>query len=197
MHLGPHAAEVLARAGYCVVGFDSQEYLSAFTSGSTSLKPEEVPADFRALIEYTARRSNGLRPILVGVSEGAGLSVLAATEPRTKAAIRGVIGLGLPNLNELAWRWRDAIIYITKGVPNEPTFSVWAIIDQVSPTPLAALHSTGDEVVPEAEIHRMMEKAKEPKRLWIITASNHRFSGNEKEFDARLIDAMAWVKAQK
>lgn len=48
-----------------------------------------------------------------------------------------------------------------------------------------------------AEIQRLMGKAKEPKRLWVIKASNHRFSGNEKEFDARLIAAMAWVKAQK
>ena len=197
MHLGPHAAEVLARAGCFVVGVDSKEYLSAFTSGSFTLRQEDVPGDFRAFAEYAARRSNGSRPVLVGVSEGAGLSVLAATDPRTRAAIRGVIALGLPDINELGWRWRDAIIYITKGVPDEPTFSVGAIIDKVSPMPLAALHSTSDEFVPVAEIQRMMAKAKEPKRLWIITASNHRFGGNEKEFGARLIDAMAWVKAQK
>jgi dienelactone hydrolase len=197
IHLGPYAAEVLARAGYFVVGVNSKEYLSVFTSGATTVKPEDVPGDFRAFAEYAARRSNGSRPILVGVSEGAGLSVLAAADPGTKTAIRGVIGLGLPDINELGWRWRDAIIYVTKGVPNEPTFSVGAIIDQVSPTPLAALHSTGDEFFPVGDLQRMMDKAKEPKRLWIIAASNHRFGGNEREFDARLLDAINWVKAQK
>jgi hypothetical protein len=39
------------------------------------------------------------RPILVGVSEGAGLSVIATTDPRTNAAIRGIVGVGLPDLN--------------------------------------------------------------------------------------------------
>ncbi len=197
VHLGPHAAEVLARAGYSVVGVDSKEYLSAFTSGSTTLRPEDVPGDFRAFAEYALRRSNGSRPTLVGVSEGAGLSVLAATDPRTKAALRGVIALGLPDINELGWRWRDSIIYLTKKVPNEPTFSVGAIIAKVSPLPLAALHSTSDEFVPVAEIQRLLEKAREPKQLWMIKATNHRFGGNEKEFDARLVEAMSWVKAQK
>lgn len=197
MHLGPRAAEVLARAGYSVVGVDSKEYLSAFTSGSTTLRAEDVPGDFVAFAQYAAQRANHARVVLVGVSEGAGLSVLAAADPRTKAAVCGVIGLGLPDINELGWRWRDAMIYITKGVPNEPTFSVGAIIDKVSPMPLAALHSTADEFVPVADIQRMMDKAKAPKRLWIITASNHRFSGNEQEFDRRLLEAIGWVKGQK
>jgi alpha-beta hydrolase superfamily lysophospholipase len=197
LHLGPHAAEVLGRAGYFVVGVDSKEYLSLFTSGSKTLRPEEVPGDFRALAQYAAQQSNRSRAFLVGVSEGAGLSVLAASDSRTRAAVRGVIALGLPDINELAWRWRDSIIYLTKQVPDEPTFSVGAIIDKVSPMPLAALHSTADEFVPIAEIQRLMQKAKEPKQLWIIRASNHRFSGNEKEFDARLIEAMTWVRAQK
>jgi hypothetical protein len=40
-----------------------------------------------------------------------------------------------------------------------------------------------------------MGRAKEPKRLWVITASNHRFSGAEGEFDRRLLEAVDWVKA--
>ena len=42
----------------------------------------------------------------MGVSEGAGLSVLAATDPLTKTETLGVVGLGLPDLNELGWRWK-------------------------------------------------------------------------------------------
>jgi alpha-beta hydrolase superfamily lysophospholipase len=197
VHLGPHAADVLARGGYFVVGVDSKEYLSAFTSGATTLRQADVPGDFQRFAGYASQRSNGLRPILVGVSEGAGLSVLAAADPGTRSAIRGVVALGLPDINELGWRWRDSIIYLTKGVPNEPTFRVGDVIDKVSPLPLAALHATSDEFVPVAEIQRLMDKAREPKQLSIIKASDHRFSDNEKEFDVRLIAAMAWVKAQK
>jgi len=194
IHLAPHVADVLARAGYFVVGIDSREYLSAFTSGRQAVAPADEPADFRAFIAVAARNTHA-KPILVGVSEGAGLSVLAATDPATKAAIAGVVALGLPDLNELGWRWKDAIIYVTKGVPDEPTFSVASLISRVAPVPLAAIHSTGDEFVAVAVIRRMMDLAKEPKSLAVIPASNHRFSGNEKAFDFRLIEALNWIRS--
>ena len=194
IHLGPHVAETLAKNGFFVVGVDVKAYLESFTSGSTTLRPEDEPRDYAALAAYAAKGSR-LKPILIGVSEGAGLSVLAATDPATKAAIGGVIGLGLPNLNELGWRWRDSLIYLTHGVPKEPTFSTQAIVERIAPTPLAAIHSTQDEFVPLAEAQRIVESAREPKRLWIIKAADHRFSDNLTEFDQRLLDAIAWVRS--
>ena len=195
IHLAPHVAQVLARSGYFVVGFDSKEYLSAFTSGSQALNPADEPGDVRTFIALAAG-SGRARPILIGVSEGAGLAVLAAADPETKAAIVGVLALGLPDTNELGWRWKDALIYWTKGVPDEPTFSVADIIDRVAPVPLAAIHSTADEFVPGPVITRLMARAQEPKRLWFVEASNHRFSGNEATFDLRLIEACHWIRSQ-
>jgi fermentation-respiration switch protein FrsA (DUF1100 family) len=192
MHLGPHVAEVLAAHGFFVVGFDAKAYLSSFTSGKTTVRSEDEPGDYKVLAEFAARGSS-LRAVLVGVSEGAGLSVLAATDAATKAVISGVVGLGLPDLNELGWRWTDASIYFTHGNPNEPMFSAAKVIDHVSPLPLAAIHSTQDEFVPLDEIKRVMAAAREPKQLWIVKASNHRFSDNLAEFDRRLLEAMSWV----
>ncbi len=192
MHLGPHVAEVLAAHGYFVVGFDSRAYLSSFTSGKATLKPEDEPGDYRVLADFAARGANQ-RPVLVGVSEGAGLSVLAATDATTKSVIAGVIGLGLPDKNELGWRWSDAAIYFTHANADEPLFSVAKVIDHVSPLPMAAIHSTQDEFVSLDEIKRVMAAAREPKQLWIVKASNHRFSDNLAEFDRRLLEAMSWV----
>jgi fermentation-respiration switch protein FrsA (DUF1100 family) len=147
------------------------------------------------LADFAARGSRQ-KPILIGVSEGAGLSVLAATDPATKAAIGGVLGLGLPDLNELGWRWKDALIYVTHGVPHEPTFSTATLASQVAPTPLAAIHSTQDEFVPLTEAQRVLAGAREPKRLWVVRASDHRFSDNLAEFDQRLLEALAWIAQQ-
>ena len=194
IHLAPHVAEALARAGYFVVGIDSREYLSAFTSGRQVVNPADEPGDYRTFAALAAGSGRG-KPILVGISEGAGLSVLAATDAATKRAIAGVVALGLPDVNELGWRWNDAIIYITKGIPDEPTFSIAGIIDRVAPVPLAAIHSTGDEFVPVPVIQRMMARAQEPKKLWFVEASNHRFSGNEIGFDLRLIEACDWIRS--
>jgi len=193
IHLGPHVAEVLAAQGCFVVGVDSRAYLSSFTTRAGTLQTSDEPGDYAILAEYAARGGSA-KPILVGVSLGAGLSVLAATDPQTKASISGVVGLGLPDHNELAWRWKDAVIYLTHGVPNEPTFSASAIIDRVSPVPLAMIHATGDEFVAVADAKLLIDRAKEPKRLWIVDASNHRFSNNLAEFDRRLLDAVAWVR---
>lgn len=195
IHLGPHVAEALAARGFFVVGFDVKAYLESFTSGKSTLRPEDEPSDYQVLVDYASRGSTQ-RPILIGVSEGAGLSVLAATDPRTKSAISGVIGLGLPNLNELGWRWKDSLIYLTHSVPNEPTFSAAAIVERVSPVPIAAIHSTSDEFVPLSEVQSVLDAAKPPKRLWIVKASDHRFSDNLPEFDLRLTEAIEWVRSR-
>ena len=193
IHLGPHVAEVLASKGFFVVGFDVRAYLESFTSGETAtLRMEDEPGDYRTLIDFAVRDS-GRKAILVGVSEGAGLSVLAATDPANKQAIAGVIGLGLSDITELGWRWRDMVIYVTHATPREPTFSVKAVVDRMAPLPLAAIHSTGDEYVPLAEVEQAISCAREPKRLWTITAANHRFSGNVEELDRTLFEAIAWI----
>ena len=193
IHLAPHVAEFLAAKGYFVVGFDVRGYLAGFTTGRDTLRPSEEPGDYRILAGFAAA-ATAKKPVLIGISEGAGLSVLAATDPQTKAAIAGVIALGLPDLNELGWRWKDSLIYLTHGVPNEPTFSSASIVGLVAPVPLAAIHSTRDEFIGVSEVQRILGNAAEPKKLWIVRASDHRFSDNLTEFDRRLLDAIEWIR---
>jgi alpha-beta hydrolase superfamily lysophospholipase len=192
IHLAPHVAELLARRGFFVLGFDTKAYLASFTSGERTLRADEEPGDFRVLTQL-ARVRTGQKAILVGVSEGAGLSVLAATDPQTKQDLIGVVGLGLPDMNELGWRWKDAIIYLTHRPPDEPSFSAAAAAGRVAPLPLAAIHSTHDEFVPAGEVQHVMQNAGEPKRLWMIEAADHRFSDNLGELDRRLVEAIGWV----
>jgi alpha-beta hydrolase superfamily lysophospholipase len=196
IHLGPQVAEALAARGYFVIGFDTRTYLGSFTSHASTLRPEDVAADYRELVRYAARGSP-TRPLLVGISEGAGLSVLAAANDATKSLISGVIAIGLPDRNELGWRWKDAWIYVTHGVPNEPTFSSAAFVGRVSPLPLAVIHSTRDEFVPAAQIQSMMDRAADPKRLWMIEAADHRFSNNLVELNRRLLQAIDWVMSRR
>ena len=192
-HLGPHVAELLAARGFFVVGFDVKAYLTGFTADAATLRRADEPGDYKTLATF-ASAATGRKPVLIGVSEGAGLSVLAATDPQTKAVIAGVVALGLTDLNELGWRWKDSLIYLTHHVPNEPTFSAAAMIAAVAPLPLALVQSTHDEFAPLADTRRMFERASAPKRLWIVEAANHRFSNNLPEFDARLMEAIEWIQ---
>lgn len=193
IHLAPHISELLATHGFAVFGFDVKAYLSSFTSGSATLTAAEVPADYRTVIEKV-RGVSVERPILIGVSVGGGLSVLAATSPATKAEISGIVGVGLPDVNELAWRWKDAITYVTHKLPDEPTFSVRAALSQIGPIPIADIHSTHDEYVPLADAQLTLAGAANPKRLWIVEASDHRFSNNLSEFDRSLLEAIEWIQ---
>ena len=192
VHLAPHVAAALAARGYFVIGFDSKAYLESFTSARDTLHPGDVPGDFGALVSFASAGARQ-RPILAGVSEGAGLAVLAAGDPAVKRQIDGVLCLGLPDINELGWRWKDDVIYVTHGVPNEPTFSSASVIAKVAPLPLADVHSSRDEFAPVAEIERVMQAASEPKRLWIVDAADHRFSDNARDCDRRLFEAIDWL----
>jgi alpha-beta hydrolase superfamily lysophospholipase len=192
VHLGPHIAQVLAARGFFVVGVDSKEYLSKFTVETRTLAPSDVPGDFRVFVDF-ASSGAAERPVLVGVSEGAGLAVLAASNEDLRGRLRGVIGVGLPDVAELGWRWRDNAIYFTHKTPNEPVFSTAEVIAGVSPLPMAAIHSTRDEFVPLESVKTVMTRAKEPKRLWVIDAADHGFSDKRPEFDARLLEALGWI----
>jgi alpha-beta hydrolase superfamily lysophospholipase len=202
IHLGPHVAAALAAKGFFVVGFDTKAYLESFTSASTTVRLEDVPDDYRTLADYAAAppdqrfqsRPSRPKPILIGVSEGAGLSALAATDPKTRLVISGVIALGLPKVNELGWRWKDSLIYVTHQVPNEPTFTSASVVGRLESMPFAVIQSTGDEFVSVPEIRNLLESAQEPKALWIVKAADHRFSGNLVEFHQRLLEAIDWVR---
>jgi Bacterial virulence protein (VirJ) len=193
IHLGPHVAETLAAHGSFVIGFDVKSYLEGFTSSHGALRPEDVAGDYQLLIAAAARGASK-KPVLIGVSEGAGLSILAAGDPRIHAAAAGVLGIGVPPTSELGWRWRDAIIYVTHGVPNEPTFSTDPIIGKVAPLPLASIFSTHDEFITADEARQLVAHAADPKKLWLVSAADHRFSDNLVEFDARLLEALGWVR---
>ncbi len=188
-----HVAELLSANGYYVVGFNSKSYLASFTSKDSTLKPENVPDDYGTLIAMI-RKSTSAKPILAGISEGAGLSALAATHSDIKVAIQGVLALGLPDQNELGWKWQDFTIWITKKAPSEPSFMVEDIIDKVSPLPLAEIHSTHDEFLPLDKAKALFSKAGEPKKMWVIESSNHRFSENRPELDRRILEAMKWIR---
>ena len=194
IHLAPHVAELLAQCGFRVIGFDSRAYLSSFTSSTGVLSQQDVIDDYATLIQFAERRGRRA-PLLIGVSEGAGLSVLAGTGTAIKPRIAGIVGVGLGDLNELGWRWTDTAIYFTHRVPHEPLFSVRSLVERLAPLPLALVHSLHDEYAPSSDADLIVHAAKGPARLWSINATNHRFSGNIAEFDRRLIEAIEWVNA--
>jgi alpha-beta hydrolase superfamily lysophospholipase len=192
--LAESMAEDLSAQGYTVVGINVRQYLAAFTSGRSHVEPTQVPADYRFMVD-TLKQSRRLDPpiIMSGVSEGAALAVLAASDPANHGWIAGVITMGLPPTAELAWRWSDAGAWITKHDANEPSFAPKDVIASVSPVPLCMIQSTKDEYVPQVEWERLLSIAREPKKQILIDASNHRFTDKRPELGAAYTASLAWI----
>ena len=190
-------AEFLSDAGYLVVGVNVREYLGAFTTRSGGhLVTADVQADYAALGEFLRVRSLLQPPVIVsGVSEGAGLAVLAASTPASHAWIRGVITMGLPAGIELAWRWSDFTSWITKRDSGEPSFAAKDYLPAISPLPLYMIQSTRDEYVTERDYRQLEAAAGPPKKLALIDAANHRFTDKIQELRAGYLAALAWIRS--
>jgi fermentation-respiration switch protein FrsA (DUF1100 family) len=190
-------AEFLSADGYIVAGVNVRQYLSAFTAGSNHLQPADVPRDYDAIAAYLRGRQLLISPVILsGVSEGAALSVLAASSPSNHAWIKGVITMGLPRSAEIAWRWSDFTSWISKRDTSEPSFAPRDYIGAISPVPLAMIQSRKDEYVPEADYRSLEASARPPKKLTLIDASNHRFTDRIPELRREFLGALAWIAAE-
>ena len=187
-------AEEFSAQGYLVAGLNTRQYLSSFTSGRSHLETTDEPADYKLIADYLSARGQLVHPVIVsGVSEGAALAVLAASDAKNHAWIDGVITMGLPASAELAWRWTDAASWITKRDASEPSFAPADVIARVSPLPLYMIQSTKDEYVPKAEWELLFATAREPKKQILIDASNHRFTDKRPELGAAYTAGLTWI----
>ena len=58
------------------------------------------------------------------------------------------------------------------------------------------LQSTRDEYVTRADWQRLFEAAREPKKLVLIDAANHRFTDRRDDLRREYMSALAWIASQ-
>lgn len=187
-------AEELSARGYLVVGLNVRHYLAAFTSGKEHLEPADVAADYRLFADAARQKfAAGPRVVVAGVSEGAALAVLAASDPKNRAWIAGVITLGLPATAELAWHWSDLWAAAMKKDAAEPSFKVADYLPRIAPVPLCMIQSKKDEYVPPSDYEKFRVLAGRPSQLVLIDASNHRFTDRRPELSRAVADGLEWI----
>lgn len=184
-------AKQLQAAGYDVYGLDTRRYLQSFTE-SGGLKTSDISGDFRQIVDWIRQGSS--KPILfVGWSEGAGLALVAASDPHNKEQFSGVVAIGMTEDNILAWRWSDTWAEIEKKLPKEPTFPSSEFVALVAPLPLFVICSAHDEYVTLEATRSLFARAREPKKLVIIEAKDHNYGGNTGEFFQTLKQSLTWI----
>ncbi len=190
------AAEFLLSQGYIVAGVNVRRYLSDFTSGSDHVTVDQIGQDYRTFAQYLKSRQLLRDPVVLsGVSEGAALAVAAGAASANHDWVDGVLTMGLPPTAELAWRWSDFSGWITKKDLNEPSFAPAEVIGAIAPKPLWMVQSVKDEYVTEGDYRRFEAVARDPKRLVLIDASNHRFTDRIPELQRQLLAGLAWIAA--
>lgn len=187
-------AENLASSGHDLYGLDTRRYLQSFT-GSSVLKPAEIASDFRQIAGWI-RHGGSERVLLMGWSEGAGLSLAAAADPTNKDIFEGLIAIGATEQNILAWHWSDVMAELRNGLPKEPTFASVDYVGKVAPLPLFMIASSSDEYVSLDATRKLFSAARDPKRIVVIEARDHKYGGAAGEFFRTLPDALQWVAEQ-
>jgi type IV secretory pathway VirJ component len=187
-------AEELSAQGYLVIGLNARQYLAGFTSGKEHLHTKDVPADYRVFADRLKERQLLVRPVVLsGVSEGAALAVLAASDRANHGWIDGVVTLGLPVTAELAWHWADLWASAMKRDADEPSFAIADVLPGVSPVPLCMIQSRKDEYVAPADYEKLSAIARDPKQLVLIDASNHRFTDRRPELRKAFAAGLEWI----
>jgi pimeloyl-ACP methyl ester carboxylesterase len=184
-------AREISQSGFDVYGWDVRKYLSGFTSDRATLSEAEVRDDV-----LTICRQIGGQVLLVGWSQGAAMSVLAAPGA-PPAAVRGVLAVGLPASGVLGWRLRDDLTYVTKREPDEPKFQTSRYVSLLNSVPFCLIQAEMDEYTPSAISEQLFSSVTAPKQKYRIAGSKHSFRGHEQEFYGRLREALEWLVSRQ
>ena len=187
-------SERLAKWGYDTYCFDTPRYLESFT-GRTVLNTTEIASDFNQIVRWI-EANNYNRVLLVGWSEGAGLGLAAAANGANQEIFEGLLAIGTPEENILAWHWKDIAAAFAKTVPHEPTFKSANFMAGVSPLPVFMIASTSNEYVTQEATSKLFAVSREPKSLVTVTARDHKYSGNMDGFFRALQEGMRWIELQ-
>lgn len=179
--------------GYPVAGFDAHDYVKHL-GRSESTTPGRLANDYGAIIS-TAREALGLpndRPVvLVGVSRGADLSVVAAGRPPLRASLSGVVAVALTREEEyVKWFGRRLRRRAAPDPPSSPAsvparvpamVQLYDYLPLLRELPLTVIQSTRDNYLPAAEARVLFGSDTPVRQLIPIDARNHSFAGSRED----------------
>lgn len=188
----------MARWGYPVAGFSAPDYLKhlGFVSGTTT--PARLARDYRRLIEFAKATLNlppETRAILVGVSRGAGLAVVAAGRKELDGELAGVVAVALTKEEEYVRHYRVRRGKSPSDMPVRELveFQTYESLDRLRTLPLVVIQSTGDGYLPADAARELFGPDTASRRLFAIESRDHGFTDARDELYDRMASALAWM----
>ncbi len=187
--------------GYPVVGMSAPDYLDHLGDGALQLPAERLARDLAEIVD-TGRSQLGLSAttpvLLLGVSRGADLVVVAAAQRSLRSSVIGVLAVGLTKEEEYVRRPRRR----RRPASNldQPSGNVevgllahpYAALQRVT-APVCVIQSTNDEYVTAADARRLFGPDSRSRRLQAIEARNHSFSDARDALYEAVKQSLLWV----
>jgi hypothetical protein len=201
--LGEQIYEWIAAWDYPVVGFSSKEYLKNLGYVSDTTTPRRLVRDYQSIIQHAEQRLDmppSTRIILVGLSRGAGLDVVAAGQGELQPNLGGLVAIALTKEEENVVHYRRS----RHSSPSQPRrelvqIQTYEYLPRIESVPVVVIQSTNDDYLPASAARDLFGPDTELKTLLSISAGNHRFSGGclelYKETEAALARIYKFVQA--
>jgi hypothetical protein len=188
----------MAGWGYPVAGFSAKAYIThlGFVSGTTT--PERLALDYLRLIAFSKAALNlpaGGPTILVGISRGAGLAVVAAGRPELQPELRGVLAVALTKEEEYVRHYKVKPGKTPADMPRRELviFDTYGSLEELQSLPLVVIQSTRDGYLNAQEARDRFGSDTDMRRLYAIQARNHNFDGGREALFERMTGSLTWM----
>jgi hypothetical protein len=188
----------MIRWGYPVAGFSAPSYLQhlGYVSGTTT--PGRLARDYQRLSEFAKQTLNlptTTRTILVGVSRGAGLAVIAAGRPELNVELAGVMAVALTKEEEYVRHYRVKRGRSPSDMPTRELveFQTYEYLDRLQSLPLVVIQSTGDAYLPADAARDLFGADTALRRFFAIRSRDHSFTDAREELFERMASSLAWM----
>jgi hypothetical protein len=184
--------------GRPVAGFSAPDYLDRLAGQEQTVPPQDLARDFGTILQATAARL-GLAPdtpaVLVGVSRGADLVVIAAGEAAIAQRIAGVVAIALTDEEEYVRHPPRHVPHLGHSSSREPALEMARPYEYLPriPWPTVLIQSTNDQYVPAARAAVQFGPQSALRRFYPIEARNHSFGGAREEMYRALRASLEWV----
>jgi len=189
--------EWISAWGYPAVGFSSKNYLKNLGYVGDTTTPIRLVRDFESVIRFAERKlgmPESTRIILVGLSRGAGLAIVAAGEGELKPNLAGVVAVALTKEEEHVVHYRRSV----QSRPGQPRrelvkIQTYEYLPQIESVPVVVIQSTHDGYLPAAAARALFGPDTDLRKLIPISARNHRFTGGCLDLYTQIQNSLAWI----
>jgi hypothetical protein len=197
--LGSGIFKWLTQWNFPVVGFSSRAYLRSlgYVSDTDTTSPRRLAKDYASIIGFAESRlelPSTTSLIFVGLSRGAGLSVVAAGEGEFDSHLAGLLAIALTKEEEHVLHRRPRFFFGRRAQPGQLVqIETYSYLRRLAFLPVTVLQSTHDGYLPAAAARRLFGPDTDLRRLRAIEAANHGFQNGCPALYNETEAALKWI----